>query len=80
MVADEFSHLLGRLPHDDLRQVAVLRLENYSPGEIAERLGVSERTVWRKLGLIRRYWEAVGTAVSPETDSVSDREEHPLNN
>jgi DNA-directed RNA polymerase specialized sigma24 family protein len=42
---------------DDLRQVARLRLEEYTNGEIAGRLGCSERTVERKLVLIRGFWE-----------------------
>jgi DNA-directed RNA polymerase specialized sigma24 family protein len=57
MLAEEFEHLLTRLPNDALRQLARLRLEEYTNAEIAARLGCTERTVQRKLALIRGYWE-----------------------
>jgi RNA polymerase sigma factor (sigma-70 family) len=56
-LAEHFETLLARLPDEDLRQVARLRLEEYTSAEIAERLGITERTVRRKLVLIRSYWE-----------------------
>jgi DNA-directed RNA polymerase specialized sigma24 family protein len=40
-----------------LRAVAVAKMEGYSNAEIAERLGVAERTVARRLALIRKLWE-----------------------
>ncbi|HKB35018.1 MAG TPA: ECF-type sigma factor [Gemmataceae bacterium] len=56
-LAEHFEALLAKLPGDELRQVARLRLEEYSSAEIAERLGCTERTVRRKLILIRSCWE-----------------------
>jgi len=56
-LAEHFEALLAKLPGEELRQVARLRLEEYSSVEIAERLGCAERTVRRKLVLIRSYWE-----------------------
>lgn len=56
MMAEQFTCLLDILPEEILRQVARLRLENYTNSEIAERLNCSERTVERKLSLIRGYW------------------------
>jgi len=56
-IAEHFETLLAKLPGEELRQIARLRLEEYSSAEIAERLGVTERTVSRKLVLIRSYWE-----------------------
>jgi RNA polymerase sigma factor (sigma-70 family) len=56
-IAEHFEALLAKLPSEELRQIARLRLEEYSGAEIAERLGVTERTVSRKLVLIRSYWE-----------------------
>ena len=41
----------------DLRQVALWRLEGYSNKEIADKIGRVERTVERKLDLIREKWE-----------------------
>lgn len=57
IVAEQFEVLLGKLPEAELRQVARLRLEEYTTEEIAVRLGIAERTVRRKLVLIRSYWE-----------------------
>jgi RNA polymerase sigma factor (sigma-70 family) len=59
-VAEQFEALLAKLPDDELRQIARLRLEEYTTEEIAARLGVAERTVRRKLVLVRTYWEAEG--------------------
>jgi RNA polymerase sigma factor (sigma-70 family) len=59
-VAEQFEVMLGKLPEAELRQVARLRLEEYTTEEIADRLGIAERTVRRKLVLIRSYWEKDG--------------------
>jgi RNA polymerase sigma factor (sigma-70 family) len=56
-VAEQFELLLAKLPEQELRQIARLRLEEYTTEEIAGRLDVTERTVRRKLVLIRSYWE-----------------------
>jgi RNA polymerase sigma factor (sigma-70 family) len=61
-IAEQFEALLARLPEAELRQVARLRLEEYTTEEIAAQLGVAERTVRRKLVLIRSYWENEGPA------------------
>jgi RNA polymerase sigma factor (sigma-70 family) len=57
LVAEQFHTLLQALPDDDLRLIARLRLEEYTNAEIAARLQCSERTVERKLALIRGFWE-----------------------
>jgi RNA polymerase sigma factor (sigma-70 family) len=57
MLAEQFERLLALLPDEDLRQVGRLRLEEYTNAEIAQRLACSERTVERKLALIRGFWE-----------------------
>jgi RNA polymerase sigma factor (sigma-70 family) len=56
-VAEEFQTLLEALPDEDLRLVARLRLESHTNAEIARRLRCSERSVERKLALIRGFWE-----------------------
>jgi hypothetical protein len=48
--------------HDLLRRVLDLRLEGLTRGEIAARLGITERAVRRKLGVIRDAWMAGGGA------------------
>ena len=55
-VADECRRLLEMLGDDQLRALAVARLEGYSTAELAARLGVAPRTVERKLHKIRQAW------------------------
>jgi DNA-directed RNA polymerase specialized sigma24 family protein len=57
LVAEHFHALLTALPDDDLRLIAKLKLEEHTSAEIAGRLQCSERTVERKLALIRGFWE-----------------------
>ena len=61
-VAEQFDRLLAALPSDELREIARLRLEEHTNAEIAGRLGCTERTVERKLVLIRSYWESADRA------------------
>ena len=56
MVVDEYRRLRDGLGSEALRQVLDLRLEGYTREEIAERLGCAERTVKRKLEVIREAW------------------------
>jgi RNA polymerase sigma factor (sigma-70 family) len=51
---------LQELPEEDLRRVALMKLEGYANHEIAEALQCGERSVERKLNLIRKRWEAAG--------------------
>jgi DNA-directed RNA polymerase specialized sigma24 family protein len=55
--AEQVRHRLGQLPGDDLRQVALARLEGDTVAEAARRLGFSQRAVERKLRLIRQIWQ-----------------------
>lgn len=55
---EQLRHLLSLLRDDDLRRVAQRRLEGRTNAEIAEELGVVERSVERKLRLIRDTWES----------------------
>jgi DNA-directed RNA polymerase specialized sigma24 family protein len=54
--AEEFERLLDALQNDELRRVALDRLEGYTNDEIADRLGCARRTVARRLDLIKRVW------------------------
>lgn len=49
-------HLFELLKSDDLRELALLRLEGYTTAEIAEKLGCTRRTVQRRLKLIEKIW------------------------
>jgi DNA-directed RNA polymerase specialized sigma24 family protein len=55
-VAEECRRLLGLLDSDELRLIAVSRMEGYSTEEIAGRLRCAPRTVERKLQRIRSLW------------------------
>lgn len=57
-VAEECERLLARLGDDELRVLAVRKMEGFTNEEIATQLGCSLATVERRLRLIRREWEA----------------------
>jgi DNA-directed RNA polymerase specialized sigma24 family protein len=56
-VAEELQRLLARLPGEELRRVAVAKMEGYANAEIAAHLGCAEATVERRLKLIRSLWK-----------------------
>jgi DNA-directed RNA polymerase specialized sigma24 family protein len=55
-MVDECRRLLDLLPDATLRSVALWKMEGYSNGEIAARLGCVNKTVDRKLRAIRDVW------------------------
>ena len=55
--AETCQRLLQALGDDELRSIALWRMEDYSVEEIANRLGYAERSIKRKLQLIRKIWE-----------------------
>lgn len=58
-MSDHLQRLLARLDATgdaDLKRVALLKLDGYSTGEIADKLGCSGRTIERKMQLIERLW------------------------
>jgi DNA-directed RNA polymerase specialized sigma24 family protein len=56
-VAEESSRLLGLLPDDTARTIAVRKLEGHTNDEIARLVGCSLAKVERKLKLIRTFWK-----------------------
>lgn len=55
-VAEEYRRLLERLGEEELRSIALWKLEGYTNEEIASKLGCVRLTVQRKLRLIRDIW------------------------
>lgn len=56
--AEEYARLLELLDDDQLRHLAVWKMEGLTNAEAAERLGCSEPTVERWLRIIRKTWSA----------------------
>lgn len=61
-VADEGRRLLAALPDDQLRRIAVAKMEGYTNDEIAGLLGCARATVERRLARIRLLWAALPDA------------------
>jgi DNA-directed RNA polymerase specialized sigma24 family protein len=56
-VAEECQRLLQKLDKPDLKKIALWKMEGYTNKEIATKLGRVERSIERKLDLIRKTWE-----------------------
>ena len=56
LVDERYDRLMARLSSDTLRSVVQWKMEGHSNEDIAEMLGVSVRTVGRKLGIVRKSW------------------------
>ena len=55
-LSEACDHLLSQLDDEQLRQIAVLRMDGFLVDEIAERMELSKRAVERRLQLIRKIW------------------------
>ena len=55
-LAEACDVLLDQLDDDQLKQIAVMRMDGFLVDEIASQLGLSKRAVERRLQLIRRTW------------------------
>lgn len=61
--SEEYTRLMFQLPNERMRRIASLRIEGYTVPEISAELSVAQRTVERKLQLIRDKWaHAVATS------------------
>jgi DNA-directed RNA polymerase specialized sigma24 family protein len=58
LLDEDCRRRLDRLRDDELRRIAIWKLEGESNFEIANRLGCGLRSVERKLGVIRKIWLA----------------------
>jgi DNA-directed RNA polymerase specialized sigma24 family protein len=61
-MTEEYERLLRLLNDDQLRKVAVWRMEGDSIEEIAAKIGCAPRSVKRKLQTIRILWEHEGSS------------------
>jgi DNA-directed RNA polymerase specialized sigma24 family protein len=57
-VAEECRRLLELLPDDEIRNIAIWKMDGGTVPEIAGRLGCALSTVERRLRLIRQLWQA----------------------
>ena len=53
---EEFNQRIAALDDPGLQEIAIQKLEGYSNAEIADQRGCTERTIERKLTLIRKIW------------------------
>lgn len=56
IMCEECERLLDLLKRDEVKQVAILKVEGNTDEEVAERLGCTRRSVQRRLSLIREVW------------------------
>ncbi len=59
-MTEQCQRLLNLLDDDELRAIALLKLEGFTDVEAAERLGCARSTIQRRLKLIRGLWESEG--------------------
>jgi DNA-directed RNA polymerase specialized sigma24 family protein len=55
-VAEECQRLLDQLPDEQLRTIAVWKMEGYTNEEIGQKLDCARATVERRLKVIRKLW------------------------
>jgi DNA-directed RNA polymerase specialized sigma24 family protein len=57
LMTEQCQHLLDLLGDDELRALALCKLEGFTDDEAAETMGCARRTIQRRLTLIRRLWQ-----------------------
>ena len=57
IMADEVRRLLKMLPSEELRTIAMAKMDNYTNKEIAGKVRCAERTVERRLNYVRAIWK-----------------------
>ena len=70
MMHEQSRRLMDCLRNDQLRSVAVARIEGYTIGEIAARHSLTERAIERKLQLIRNAWTKELGRAKREPDTI----------
>ena len=64
-LADDMLRMLDALGDDELKSIALWKMEGYTNVEIATRLGKALATVERRLSLIRKTWERADAPDAP---------------
>jgi len=57
-LAEQHHQLLQALEDDTLRKIALWKMEGWTGQEIADKLGITRRSVERKVERIRERWKA----------------------
>ena len=73
-IAEEIRELFSDIDCQDLHldQIAMLRLQGYSAGEIAVRVGCLPRTIYRRLSLIQSRWQCRADADQAASNGATD--------
>lgn len=69
-LSEQLSNLLDGLAKDDLKNVALLKMEGYTNEEVAVQLGKSLSTVERKLRTIRAIWGRIAADSEATNESM----------
>ena len=80
-VFEETDYLYHVLSDDNLRQIALLKMEGLTNREVADRLGCVERTIERRLKLIRQIWVAESVEddeLTPPPQLIARNNEKPV--
>ncbi len=56
-LTERVDELLRELGESDLQRIAIAKMEGYSTPEIAQQIGLTDRTIRRKLKVIATLWE-----------------------
>lgn len=67
-VAEQYEILIRSLDNKELMQLATWKMEGFTNEEIAAKIGKSQRTVERKLNLIRKIWTHDETGTNSGND------------
>lgn len=74
MLSAEVHGLLETLPDEELAAIAIAKMEGYTNKEIAARVGRAERTIERRLELIRKIWKRELSRVERHTPRERPRD------
>lgn len=58
LVREQLANLLGSLPSEPLQELAIAKMEGYTNSDLATRFECSERTIERRIRLIRKTLQA----------------------